>query len=162
MFFNKDKNEEFAITNIEDANNAMLIIGNLRNQVKQNELKIENKIAEIRKQYDVSEEMQKIANLEEKLSAFMCLQDEKIFNSTKTINLLNGRLMKRISPAKCECIEGLSWNDVMERIKVNGISNCIRTIEKLDKTAIKKLSKEQMNIIGVALNRSINYKFELK
>jgi phage host-nuclease inhibitor protein Gam len=99
--------------------------------------------------------------LEAALAAYAEYNKPTLFDSKKTIELLHGRFGYRKSTA-IKPMKGFRIADVIEKIKVLGLKNALRTKESLNKDVMGEWADAQLNAVGAQREVQEKFWYEVK
>lgn len=96
-------------------------------------------------------------------------EDEELFGEKKSLELRSGTIAFRLGAESLTLRKGFSTDDVVERLKEEGIKNGIKQADPtLDKSAIKKLvdqgkiDEKTLKALGLEITQSESFTLTLK
>lgn len=103
---------------------------------------------------------QEIAVLEQSLMRYADYHKDSLFKTRKSVELSFGSFGFRAS-SKLKLIGKMTWERVLQSLRDNGLTTCIRIKEEPDKEALKGLSPERLKDLGCRVVQDDTFYYEL-
>ena len=151
-----------AITNTEQADQALAEIAAARREITRMELVFKEETANLKAQLaeDCEPYRQKVASLEQGLLLFATSERETLFAKRKSLPLTFGTIGFRAASALATLKKSITWGAVLEKVKELGLE-AIRVKEELDKEALKAMSPEKIASVGCKIVQSDDFFYEV-
>ena len=151
-----------AITNTEQADQALAEIAAAKREITRMELVFKEETANLKAQLaeDCEPYRQKVASLEQGLLLFATSERETLFAKRKSLPLTFGTIGFRAASALATLKKSITWGAVLEKVKELGLE-AIRVKEELDKEALKAMSPEKIASVGCKIVQSDDFFYEV-
>ncbi|MDO5562790.1 MAG: host-nuclease inhibitor Gam family protein [Synergistaceae bacterium] len=150
------------IRNIEEANDALREIGELKRITTDIENRLNDDIAALKANAaeEAAPHNTRCAALENGLLAFAEIKKDEIFDGKRSLKLDYGELGYRKS-TELATAKGSTWKTVLGRLKELAFTEAIRTKEEPDKDVMSQWPDERLELVGVQRKEKDTFWFEL-
>ncbi len=159
------------IETYEDADGALLKIGQLEAEILKEEAELNDKIQTIREIYEIKTYVARTmkAGLEAELMSF-CSDNKKDFEKPRTKDLMHGTIGFRNTPPKVELLNRkYKWDTVVELLKkMRWGKEFVRVKDEVNKEAIleavaaKKMDDTKLASIGIKVDQTDEWTYAIK
>jgi phage host-nuclease inhibitor protein Gam len=148
------------VKNLQEANDLLAKIGEKKRAIAVVKSRYDAQMAEIRKKMDkeTQADNEALLSMESDLFEFM-RSTPNLFDKKKTVELAFGALTSRKTPDSIQLDAAENWDIVLEKLKLMRLHKCIQVKKSPNKTAMKKLSEEELEQLGVRKVFDIKYDY---
>ncbi len=151
-----------AITSIEEADSTLARISALRRTLDliQTGMNEDVDLIKAKTAKEAEPYNQEIAVLEQSLMRYADYHKDSLFKGRKSVALSFGSFGFR-SSSKLKLFGKMTWERVLQSLRDNGLTTCIRIKEEPDKEALKGLSPEHLKDLGCRVVQEDTFFYEL-
>lgn len=137
------------IHNIDEANEALMEIGELQRIQKDIELRMNDDIAKIKAgaEQDAAGHMARRTALENGLMAYADTNKVELFKDRRSVDLNYGSIGYRKS-TELATVKGSTWKTVLGKLKELAFKEAIRTKEEPDREIMSQWPDERLELVG--------------
>lgn len=150
------------IRSIEEANDALREIGELKRIQKDIELRMNDDIAKIKAgaEQDAASYKSRCSALENGLIAFADTNKHELFKDRRSLDLNYGTIGYRKS-TELATLRGCTWKTVLGKLKELAFKEAIRTKEEPDREIMSQWPDERLELVGCQRREKDTFWFEV-
>lgn len=158
----KPQNNQTVIKSLDEADAALARIASRKREIDLVDLSIQEEIdaLKLKASADTEAARQEIAEIGSALARFAEGNKSELFAKRKSVALAFGTLGFQQSSA-LKTVKKTTWEQVLGYLDGNGMDDCIRVKKEVDKDALRRLSAEQLALVGCRLESKDEFFYEL-